>query len=275
MGGIWKLVPVTYVLMWIGSLALAGIWPFAGYFSKDFVLEAAYSAGTWYGTLGYWLGLFAALLTAFYSWRLLILTFHGKPRADETVMARVHESPKVMLLPMTVLGIGAVCAGFLGYQSFVGHGMTAFWRGAIETLPSHPAIEAAHHAPFWVGTAPMVFGAIGIALAVIAYVVAPDLPRLLASRLSGLYQFLLNKWYFDELYDFLFVRPAFIIGRGLWKGGDGAVIDGVGPDGVAATALRIARGATRLQTGYIFHYAFAMLIGLVVLISWYLLRIAA
>ncbi len=274
MGGIWKLVPVTYGLMWIGSLALAGIWPFAGFYSKDIVLEAAYAAGSAAGTLAFWLGLAAALMTAFYSWRLLILTFHGTPRADESVMARVHESPKVMLAPMIVLAIGAVCAGFLGYQSFVGHDMAAFWQASIVTLPSHPTLEAAHHVPFWVVMAPMAVGVVGIALAYFAYVVRPELPGRLASRFRGVYRFLLNKWYFDELYDRVFVRPAFVLGRGLWKGGDGAVIDGCGPDGVASTALRVARGATRLQTGYIFHYAFAMLIGLIVLITWYLLRVA-
>jgi len=274
MGGIWKLVPVTYALMWIGSLALAGIWPFAGFFSKDIVLEAAYVAGTWSGTLAFGLGMAAALMTAFYSWRLLILTFHGKPRADESVMARVHESPKVILAPMIVLAIGAVCAGFLGYESFVGHDAAHFWGTSILNLPSHPTMEAVHRAPFWVVMAPMGAGIVGIALAVFFYVVKPGLPAALAARFRGVYLFLLNKWYFDELYDRLFVRPAFALGRGLWKSGDGAVIDGCGPDGVAATALRVARGATRLQTGYIFHYAFAMLIGLILLISWYLLRTA-
>jgi NADH-quinone oxidoreductase subunit L len=274
MGGLWKLIPVTYVLMWIGSLALAGIWPFAGFYSKDIVLEAAYAAGTWAGTLAFWFGLVAALLTAFYSWRLLILTFHGAPRANEAVMARVHESPRVMLIPMAVLGIGAAAAGFLGYESFVGHNVTSFWGDSILTLSKHPTLENAHHVPFWVVAAPMAVGIAGIALAVVFYGVKPEWPARLAARFRGLYLFLLNKWYFDELYDRLFVRPAFALGRGLWKGGDGAVIDGYGPDGVAATALRVARGATRLQTGYIFHYAFAMLIGVLVLVSWYVLRSA-
>ena len=270
MGGIWRLVPVTYVLMWIGSLALAGIWPFAGFFSKDIVLESAYAAGTVVGQIAFWAGLAAAFLTAFYSWRLLLMTFHGKARAEDAVMSRVHESPKVMLLPMMVLAVGAVTAGYLGYESFVGHDLSAFWGAAIQVLPSHPTLEHAHHVPAWVKLAPLVVGVGGIALAYALYSLAPQIPGLLAARFQGLYQFLLNKWYFDEVYDAIFVRPAFRLGRSLWKGGDGALIDGVGPDGVAAATLRIARDAARLQSGYIFHYAFAMLIGIVVLISWYL-----
>ena len=275
MGGLWRLIPVTYVLMWIGSLALTGIWPFAGFYSKDMILEAAYAADTTVGDIAFWLGMAAAVMTAFYSWRLLILTFHGKPRADETVMARVHESPRVMLLPMMVLGVGAIVAGFLGYNAFVGDGMDAFWGKSIVLLPSHQALHDAHHSPVIVQLAPMGAGAIGIALAYFLYMFTEGIPERLANRFRGLYAFLLNKWYFDELYDRIFVRPAFVVGRGLWKSGDGALIDGVGPDGIAATALRIARGAVRLQSGYIFHYAFAMLIGILLLVSWYLLHSAA
>jgi NADH-quinone oxidoreductase subunit L len=274
MGGLWRLIPVTYVLMWIGSLALAGIWPFAGYFSKDLVLEVAYAAGTTVGSIAYWLGIAAAFMTAFYSWRLLIMTFHGTPRANETVIAHVHESPRVMLLPMMVLAAGAVLSGFAGYGLFVGHDAPAFWGSSIVILPSHPALENAHHVPAWVKWLPLLVGLAGIALAVVLYVWRTDVPGKLAARFQGLYQFLLNKWYFDELYDWLLVRPAFRVGRGLWKGGDGALIDGVGPDGVAAAAVRIARGAVRLQTGYLFHYVFAMLLGVLFLISWYLFRTA-
>lgn len=274
MGGIWRLVPVTYVLMWIGSLALAGIWPFAGYFSKDVILEAAYASETAVGHYAFWLGIAAAFMTAFYSWRLLLMTFHGKPRAEESVMARVHESPKVMLIPMSVLAVGACFAGYVGYQWFVGHDMTEFWHGALFVLPSHPALEHAHHVPEWVALLPLIVGLAGIALAYICYVFAPGLPHQVATTFGGLYRFLLNKWYFDELYNAIFIRPAFALGRGFWKGGDGAMIDGLGPDGIAATAVRIARSATRLQTGYIFHYAFAMLIGVLILLSWYLLRVA-
>jgi NADH-quinone oxidoreductase subunit L len=272
MGGIWRLVPVTYVLMWIGSLALAGIWPFSGYYSKDMILESAYAAGTGVGMFAFWLGIAAAFMTAFYSWRVILMTFHGTPRAEDSVMARVHESPMVMLVPMAVLAFGACVVGYVGYRWFVGDGMDVFWRGALLVLPQHPALHEAHHVPVWVKLLPLVVGLAGIALAYVMYMFVPGLPARLAAMFQPVYRFFLNKWYFDELFDWLFVRPAFVIGRGFWKGGDGQLIDGLGPDGVAATALRIARGATRLQTGYIFHYAFAMLIGVLILVSWYLLR---
>ncbi len=272
MGGIWKLIPVTYALMWIGSLALAGIWPFAGFYSKDMVLEAAFASGTGVGHFAFWMGVAAAFLTAFYSWRLLLMTFHGKPRADDSVLARVHESPMVMLVPLGVLALGAIVAGFIGFEHFVGEDAAHFWSGSILILPQHPALEQAHHVPVWVQLAPLVVGVAGITLAYVMYVFAPQLPALLAARFQGVHRFLLNKWYFDELYDAVFVRPAFVLGRGFWKGGDGALIDGVGPDGIAATALKIARGAVRLQSGYIFHYAFAMLIGIFLLITWYLFQ---
>jgi NADH-quinone oxidoreductase subunit L len=276
MGGIWRFVPVTYLLMWIGSLALAGIgipdvFGFAGFYSKDIILEAAWSANTAVGTYAYWLGVLAALLTAFYSWRLLILTFHGKPRADEHTMEHVHESPRIMIWPLYYLAAGAILAGFIGYPYFVGELRESFWGEAIRVLHDHDAIEAAHHAPFWVGTLPLVMGVLGIALAYVFYVVNPSLPEMLAARLRGLYLFLYNKWYFDELYDRIFVRPALALGRELWKTGDGAVIDGLGPDGLAATTVAVARRASRLQTGYVYHYAFVMLVGVVGLITWYLI----
>jgi NADH-quinone oxidoreductase subunit L len=274
MGGTWKLIPVTYALMWIGSLSLAGIWPFAGFYSKDFILEAAYAAHSGVGSYAFWLGIAAAFLTAFYSWRLLLMTFHGQPRADEKVMAHVHESPKVMILPLVVLAAGAIFAGYVGYQWFVGQDMAEFWGNVILVLPDHPSLENAHHVPFWVKYLPLVVGVAGIGLAYVMYVLAPGLPGALANRFGAVYRFVFNKWYFDELYDALFVRPAFYIGRGLWKSGDGALIDGVGPDGIAAATLSLARRATRLQTGYVFHYAFAMLIGVLILITWYLFRSA-
>ncbi|MCW8862444.1 MAG: NADH-quinone oxidoreductase subunit L [Rhodospirillales bacterium] len=271
MGGIWKLIPVTYVLMWTGNLALAGIWPFAGFYSKDIVLEAAFAANTWVGTYAFWMGIAAAFMTAFYSWRLLLMTFHGKPRANEVVMAHVHESPKVMIAPLVPLALGALFAGYIGYEYFVGHNAGTFWGNAILILEGHTALEDAHHVPMWVKYLPLVMGVGGIALAYVLYMFAPGIPARIAGSFQRIYQFLLNKWYFDELYDFLFVRPAFYLGRNLWKSGDGALIDGVGPDGVAAATLSIARRTARLQSGYLFHYAFATLIGVVVLITWYLL----
>jgi NADH-quinone oxidoreductase subunit L len=273
MGGIWKHVKLTWILMWIGSLALAGIPFFAGYFSKDMILEAAWASGTATGRLAFFFGCLAAFLTAFYSWRLLILTFHGTPRADEHVMAHVHESPAVMTLPLVVLALGAIFAGYAGYELFVGHGREAFWGASILVLPSHPAVEAAHHVPGWVKTLPIILAGSGIAMAYIMYSFVPSLPGLLAGSFRGLYQFLLNKWYFDELYDFLFVRPAMALGRGLWKGGDGALIDGVGPDGIAAATLDVARRLGRLQSGYLYHYAFAMIIGVAGFVTWYMFNV--
>jgi NADH-quinone oxidoreductase subunit L len=269
MGGLRRLIPITHVLMWIGSLALAGVPFFAGYFSKDIILEAAFGAHSAVGQYAFWLGITAALMTAFYSWRLLFMTFYGAPRADHHVMEHVHESPNVMLIPLYVLAAGAVVAGGLGYSAFVGGGMEAFWGESIKVLPQHNSIEAAHHVPFWVKILPVIVGIIGIGIAYGLYIRDPSVPGRLATTWRGLYRFLLNKWYFDELYDLLFVRPAFIIGRGLWKKGDGAVIDGLGPDGIAARTLNLAQGASRLQTGYVYHYAFAMLVGVVVIMTWY------
>ena len=271
MGGIRYLVPYTYILMWIGSLALAGIWPFAGYYSKDTILEASYAAGTGVGLYAYWLGVFAAFITAFYSWRLLFMTFHGKSRADKEVLHHAHESPPVMLWPLVVLAIGAICAGFLGFNYFVGEGRTEFWREAILVLPGHDSLAGAENVPFWVGKLPLAVGLLGIFVAWVAYVWQPGLPGWTARTFRPIYLLFLNKWYFDEIYDFFIVQPLLWLGYGLWKKGDGAVIDGLGPDGLAATTRRISIGASRLQTGYLYHYAFAMLIGVVVLVSWYLL----
>ena len=271
MGGIWKHIKVTYILMWIGSLALAGIPPFAGFYSKDIVLEAAWGAHTGVGQYAFWLGITAAFLTAFYSWRLLIMTFHGTPRADETTMAHVHESPMVMVLPLVVLAAGACLAGVLAYDLMVGHHMAEFWGKSIVVLEHHKAMENAHHVPLWVKLLPLVVGVAGIAMAYVFYMFAPGIPGAIAARFQGIYQFLLNKWYFDELYDKVFVKPSFYLGRNLWKTGDGTLIDGLGPDGVSAAVKNIARRASALQTGYLYHYAFAMLAGIVVLVTWYLL----
>jgi NADH-quinone oxidoreductase subunit L len=258
---------ITAVLMWIGSLALAGIPFFAGYYSKDVILEAAFGAATSYGYFAFWLGILAALLTAFYSWRLLLLTFHTPFRGDAATYSHVHESPWVMLLPLFVLAAGAIAAGALLYNAFVGEGWKAFWGASIVVRESHGALEAAHHVPFWVQALPILVAVIGIGLAFYAYRAAPELPGRFAGRHEPLHRFLLRKWYFDELYDRVVVRPAFWLGRVLWRTGDGRIIDGFGPDGVAATALAAARRVAALQTGYVYHYAFAILIGVVVLVS--------
>ena len=269
MGGIWRMVPVTYVLMWIGNLALAGIFPFSGFFSKDIILESAFASHTGLGMYAFGLGILAAFLTAFYSWRLLFLTFHGKPRADEKVMAHVHEAPPVMWVPLVGLAIGAIVIGYLMLPMVATD--IDFWGTSILVLPIHNALEEAHHVDFWVKALPMAVGVLGIAGAFLFYVLKPELPGRLATRARPLYLFLLNKWYFDELYDILFVRSSKYLGRNLWKQGDGAVIDGIGPDGIAAATLSVARRAVKLQSGYVYHYAFAMLLGLAAIVTWYLI----
>ena len=269
MGGIWRMVPVTYVLMWIGNLALAGIFPFSGFFSKDIILESAFASHTGLGMYAFGLGILAAFLTALYSWRLLFLTFHGKPRADEKVMAHVHEAPAIMWVPLVGLAIGAIVIGYLMLPMVATD--IDFWGTSILVLPIHNALEDAHHVDFWVKALPMAVGVLGIGSAFLFYVLKPELPGLLATRARPVYLFLLNKWYFDELYDFLFVRSAKYLGHNLWKQGDGAVIDGIGPDGIAAATLSVARRAVKLQSGYVYHYAFAMLLGLAAIVTWFLI----
>ncbi|MBM3559432.1 MAG: NADH-quinone oxidoreductase subunit L [Alphaproteobacteria bacterium] len=270
MGGLWSKMRVTAVLMWIGSLALAGVPFFAGYYSKDIILESAFAHHTGLGEYAFWLGLAAAAMTAFYSWRLLLLTFHTTTRADHHAYDHAHESPPVMLAPLFVLAAGAIFAGALAYKYFVGDGMEAFWGRSIVML-GH-VIEEAHHVPGWVPLAPTVVGLAGIGLAFLCYILVPGLNERIARTFQPLTTFFYNKWYFDELYDTLFVRPAFWLGRGFWKGGDGRVIDGVGPDGFAAVARDFAGRAVRLQSGFVYHYAFAILIGVVALATWLLVR---
>ncbi len=276
MGGIYKMIPGTYLLMWIGTIALLGIgipgvFGFAGFYSKDIVVEAAYASHSTHGTFAFVMGVVAAFMTAFYSCRLMFMTFHGQPRASREVMSHVHESPQVMLVPLYVLAFGAIFAGVVAYEYFVGHHMEAFWGEALKVLPGNNSVEAAHHVPLWVKLAPLVAGLGGIGLAYLFYMASPALPAKTAKALRPLYLFSLNKWYFDELYDRLFVRPARVIGFGLWKGGDGAVIDRLGPDGIAATTQSASRRTSLLQSGYVYHYAFAMLIGVFVLVTWYFL----
>lgn len=271
MGGIWKKIPRTYILMWIGSLALAGVFPFAGYYSKDIILESAYAAGG-FGEIAYWIGITAAFLTAFYSWRLIILAFHGKPRASDEVMHHIHESPFVMMLPLYLLAIGAIFAGIIGYHTL---GMVEaggeFWKGAIFVLEGHNSLEEAHHVPGIIKLLPSIIGFIGIGLAYILYMLAPSLPGLIASMFRPVYNILQNKYYFDELYEFIFVRPAKAIGRVLWNIGDVLIIDGMGPNGAALVSRKFAIILSRAQTGFVYSYAFVMLLGMIGLIGWFLI----
>ena len=266
MGGLWNKIPLTYSLFWIGSLALAGLPFFAGFYSKDAILESAWGAQSGVGNYAFTAGLIAAVFTAFYSWRLLFMTFHGESRATKEVQAHVHESPKSMTIPLIILAIGAIFAGFLAVDAFFGS--EEFWGESILVLSAHHAVENAHHSPFWVRAVPSVAGIIGIAIAYWMYMRAKDLPQKLAAWNTELYQLLLNKWYFDELYETIFVRPMKRLGTMLWRVGDGRIIDGFGPDGVSARVIDFARRATRLQSGYVYHYAFVMLLGLVAIVSW-------
>jgi NADH-quinone oxidoreductase subunit L len=271
MGGLWRKTPWTYATMWVGALSLSGIPFFSGYYSKDTILDAAWASGTAVGRYGWCLGTLAAFMTAFYISRVMFMTFHGEPRADAETMHHAHESPWVMRIPLLVLAVGAALFGYLGYDYFVGDGRAAFWQASIFVLPQDNSLAAAERISPVIRYLPLLLGLAGLAIAYVFYIADPRIPVRLAAAYRSLYLFVLNKWYFDELYDWAFVRPAFLLGDGLWKSGDGAVIDGLGPDGVAAMTRDLARQASRLQTGYLYHYAFAMMIGLVALVTWYLL----
>jgi NADH-quinone oxidoreductase subunit L len=270
MGGLWRKTPITYVTMWVGALSLSAIPFFSGYYSKDTILEAAWASGSAVGRYAWVLGTVAAFMTAFYISRVMFMTFHGEPRAGEEAMHHAHESPWVMLIPLIVLAIGATFFGFLGFDLFVGDERADFWKGSILVLPQYDPLPATEGVPALIRFMPLIFALVGIGLAYVFYIADPRLPVRLAAQFRALYLFLLNKWYFDELYDWIFVRSAFVLGNGLWRSGDGAVIDGLGPDGVAAVTRDLARQASRLQTGYLYHYAFAMMIGLVAFVTWYL-----
>ena len=268
MGGLRTRIPRTYWMMIAGTLALTGFPLTAGYFSKDAIIEAAFHGTNAAAGYAWALTVIAALLTAFYSWRLIFLTFHGKSRADTEVLAHVHELPNVMLVPLYVLAAGALFAGLIFSGIFIGSGNGAFWQEALVAGEHAPILAAMEETSFWVKVLPTVMMAIGLAIAVWFYIYSPKTPRLLAERNDWLYRFLLNKWYFDELYDLIFVRAAKWLGRFLWKRGDGWLIDGFGPDGVSARVLDVTQRVVRLQTGYLYHYAFAMLIGVAALITW-------
>ncbi|MGX9855913.1 NADH-quinone oxidoreductase subunit L [Limimaricola variabilis] len=340
-GALRKKIPYTYWAMMIGTLAITGVgiplthFGFAGFLSKDAIIESAYAGATPYA---FWLLVLAAAMTSFYSWRLIFMTFHGKARGDHHTHDHAHESPAVMLVPLGVLSLGAVFAGMLWYAPFFGdearvqrwfgmpvtaaahgaveeahgpvdaatelaegdldhaaeaiveetlvegehadmgevaHAPTAAevavarpGQGAIYMAPGNDVIDEAHHAPVWVKVSPFVAMLLGLSLAYLMYIRRPDLPGKLAANQRPLYNFLLNKWYFDELYDFVFVRPAQAIGRFLWTRGDGSVIDG-GINGVAMGIVPFfTRLAGRAQNGYVFTYAFAMVLGLALILTW-------
>ncbi|MDQ8728749.1 NADH-quinone oxidoreductase subunit L [Bradyrhizobium sp. LHD-71] len=267
MGGLYKKIPITYIMMLVGTLALTGFPLTAGYFSKDAIIESAFVAHNPFALYGFILTVIAAALTSFYSWRLVFKTFHGEPHDREHYEA-AHESPLVMLIPLFVLAAGSILAGFPFKDVFAGHGTEEFFRESLKMKPG--LLDEIHHVPATIALLPTVMMVIGFAIAWLFYISRPYLPVELASQHQMLYRFLLNKWYFDELYDAIFVRPAKWLGRTLWKKGDGAVIDGFGPDGVSARVLDVTRNVVRLQSGYLYHYAFAMLIGAAMMITWFM-----
>jgi NADH-quinone oxidoreductase subunit L len=295
--------------MVVGTLALTGVGipftsiGFAGFVSKDAIIEAAYASQRPGAVYAFLCVVIAAGFTSFYSWRLVFMTFFGKFRGeagheeavhdahahdlpadpvhghahDEPVSHdhghgdhTPHESPSVMLIPLVVLALGATLAGLAFRYFFIGGGFEGFWHGAIYLASSNHILEEIENVPALVSLSPTLMMIGGFLIAYYMYIVAPDTPRQLAQQQRVLYNFLLNKWYFDEIYDFLFVKPAFWLGRLLWKGGDGRIIDGLGPDGVAARVIDVTRGAVKLQTGFVYNYAFAMLIGVAAFITWFL-----
>jgi NADH-quinone oxidoreductase subunit L len=276
MGGIRRLIPLTYAMMLVGTVALTGLGiPMtmigtAGFFSKDAIIEAAFVSHAGFALYGFVLLVIAAGFTSFYSWRLIFMTFHQAPRAPLETMKHVHESPAVMTIPLVILAVGALVAGVAFYEFFLGHHYAEFWKGTLGGGDHPEILEEMHHAPWWVKCSPFVMMVLGFSVSYYMYIVNPRVPVELARRHEPLYRFLLNKWYIDELYDLIFVRPAKALGRFLWKTGDGRIIDGLGPDGISARVVDITRGVVRLQTGYVYHYAFAMLIGVAALFTWFM-----
>jgi NADH-quinone oxidoreductase subunit L len=318
MGELRRYIPFTTAMMAIGTLALTGFPGFAGYFSKDAIIEAAYVSDRPGASFAFVATVLAVLMTSFYSWRLFFLAFEGRARWGRHGQAhaavagqaaydadgapghhegvahdnkghdieppahadhehhgphadhRPHESPLTMLVPLAVLACGSVFAGFVFKEYFIGHDYEHFWKGALAASPENKILEEMHHVPAWVAWSPALMMLLGFLLALWFYILDTRKPAELAAQQPLLYRFLLNKWYFDELYDLIFVRPALWLGRVLWRVGDGRIIDGLGPDGLAARVVDVTRGVVRLQTGYVYHYAFAMLIGVAALITWYL-----
>ncbi|WP_422358051.1 NADH-quinone oxidoreductase subunit L [Qipengyuania flava] len=290
-GELRKHIPLTFWAMMAGTLAITGVGiyhlgaGFAGFWSKDAILEVAYGRGTELGNFAFWMGTFAALLTSFYSWRLMFLTFWGKPRwiesehiqhsvhktpeeagEDTTGGYHPHESPLTMLIPLGVLSIGAVLAGQVFAPTFLDD--AAFWGSSI--FYNEPLIHAMHNVPYLVKYAALIVMVIGLVVAWYAYIKDTSIPAKTAEQLGPIYRFLYNKWYFDELYHYLFVVPAFWLGRQFWKIGDVGTIDRFGPNGIAWVVEKGSVGARKFQTGYLYSYALVMLLGLVAAITWVL-----
>ncbi len=257
MGGVWKKLPYTYALMVIGTLALTGFPFLSGFYSKDAIIEFAYLKGNITGYYAAGIGIITAFLTSIYSWRLIFKTFHGEYNNKEIKIEETHESPLVMLIPLFILSIGAVFAGFLFKGLFIGHGDNLFWAESIKFL--NPL--STEHPPLWFLFLTPCLVLLSIPIAYYLFVRNKELPNDIALMNKPLYNFLVNKWYFDELYEILFVKSSKKIGLFLWKFCDGTIIDGFGPDGISSFIKRCSIKASKFQSGFIYQYAFIMLVG--------------
>ena len=269
MGGVWKKLPYTYALMIIGTLALTGFPFLSGFYSKDAIIEFAYLKGNTTGYYAAGIGIFTAFLTSIYSWRLIFKTFHGSYNNKKIKIEEMHESPLVMLVPLVILAIGAVFSGFLFKDLFIGHGdHISFWGDSIKFLSP----LSSEHPPLWFLLLTPTLVLISIPIAYYLFVKNKELPNQFAQLNKPLYNFLLNKWYFDELYNMVLVKPAIGIGKLFWKLIDSYIIDGFGPNGLASLVSRISSRTKQIQSGFIYHYAFAILIGLSLIITLIIFR---
>ncbi len=277
-GNLRRKIPITFVTMLIGTLAITGVgiplthYGFAGFFSKDAIIESAFAAGFGTAQYGFVLLVLAAGMTSFYSWRLMFMTFYGAERGDKKTHAHAHESPWVMLIPLIVLAVGAIFAGMYWVGDFFGDNVEGFFGASVyNNHATNHVIHDAHYVPIWVKLSSTIVMLGGFALAWVFYIYRPAAPVALAKQQHAIYAFFLNKWYFDELYDRIFTNPAKALGRFLWKFGDGRMIDGT-INGIAMGMIPLfTRFLGRVQSGYLFHYAFAMLLGLLALIAWFII----
>ena len=269
MGGVWKKLPYTYVLMIIGTLALTGFPFLSGFYSKDAIIEFAYLKGNTTGYYAAGIGIFTAFLTSIYSWRLIFKTFHGEYNNKKVSINEIHESPLVMLIPLVLLSIGAIFSGFLFKDLFVGHGgENYFWAESIKFLKPL-SIE---HPPTWFLLLTPCLVLLSIPIAYYLFVKNKELPNEIANMNKPLYKFLLNKWYFDELYQIIFIQPSKKLGLFLWKFCDGKIIDGFGPDGFSSFIKKCSIKANKFQSGFIYQYAFVMLLGFSALLTFLIVR---
>ena len=264
MGGVWKKLPYTYTLMIIGTLALTGFPFLSGFYSKDAIIEFAYLRGNTSGYYAAGIGIFTAFLTSIYSWRLIFKTFHGEYNNKDVKIEETHESPLVMLIPLFILSVGAIFAGFLFKDIFVGHGVeNLFWADSIKFLEP----LSTEHPPTWFLLLTPCLVLLSIPIAYYLFIKNKELPSKIANMNKPLYKFLVNKWYFDELYDVIFINPSKKLGLFFWKFCDGKLIDGFGPDGISSFIKKCSIKANKFQSGFIYQYAFVMLLGFSALLT--------